>query len=69
MRAGEIRDAEQMRNGLRPIANQRGNKFLSRLGEIAGVFRRLGKALGIKLQIPDHVLRIDRQRAQRNAAS
>ena len=55
--------------GLRPIADQRGNEFLSRLGEICGVFRRLGKALGIKLQIPDHVLGVDGQRAQRNAAS
>jgi hypothetical protein len=68
MRMGEIRDAEKVRNRVRPLFDKGGNKFLSSLGEITGIYWRQWKALGIELQIPDHMLRIDRQRAQRNAA-
>src|SRR6476660_6658919 len=69
MRAGEISNAEQMRNRVRPLSHQRGSKFFARRSEICGIFSGLGKTLRIELQVPDHALRVDRERAQRNTAA
>src|SRR3954464_6448146 len=69
MRAGKICNAEQMRNWISPVSHQRGNERFAGLGKIASIFRGLRKTLRIKLQVPDHVLRVDHHHAQCNAAA
>ena len=67
MRARKIGDAEQVRNRVRPITNQRADKRFPGLGEITGIYWRQRKALRVELEIPDQMLRVDRKRAQSDA--
>src|SRR5579859_6503315 len=66
--AGKISNAQQVRDGICPAANQRRDKFLAGLSCASVAFRRRRKTFGIKLHIPDYVLGIDGEGPESDSA-